>query len=52
MCTKEVNILNKIDKTFDFFFGPEWAIFGFNVGFKNVLGSTHVVEQLSFFIIP
>ena len=28
------------------------AIFGVGVGFKTVLGSTHVVEQLLFSMIP
>ena len=33
------------------FLGPYWAIFGVGIGFKNVLGSTQVVEQLSFSMI-
>ena len=28
--------------------GPLWAILGVGVGFDNCLGSTHVVEQISF----
>ena len=34
------------------FWGPKWDIFGTGVGFKIVLGSTHVVEQVLFPIVP
>ena len=34
------------------FLGPKWAILGVPVRIKNVLGSTYIVEQLSFSIIP
>ena len=32
--------------------GPNWAIFGVGLGVENFLGSTHVVEQLSFSMLP
>ena len=47
--------------TFDFdkilglflnFWGPHGLFFGLGKGSKNVLGSTHVVEQLSFSMLP
>ena len=34
------------------FLGPNGLISGFEQGLKTVLGSTHVVEQLSFFKVP
>ena len=44
-------VLLSFGVVFDFL-GPYWATVGFNVGFKSVLGSTHVVEPLSFSMIP
>ena len=34
------------------FLGPYWAIFAVGVVFKNALGSTNVVKQLLFTMIP
>ena len=34
------------------FWGPKWAIFGVGEGFENCFEVPHVVEQLSFSIVP
>ena len=34
------------------FWGPNGLFFGSGLGLKTVLGSTHVVEQLSFSMFP
>ena len=38
--------------SFFHFLGPQWAIFEVGIGLKTVFGSTHVVKQLSFCMIP
>ena len=35
-----------------YFFGPNGLFLGFGKGSKNVLGSTHIIEQLLFCMLP
>ena len=44
--------LDLIVGSFFYFFGPQQAIFGVGEGSKTFLESNHVVEELSFLMLP